>query len=614
MTFETMPWQTVLLGLRDAILQAETVDVLLRKTLSVVNVAYHVDSILWVNLDESNGESCRAYSTLRNWKTLEDSEETSRADDNTSALHNPATDSSESAEVIRRFRPTSIPSWLVQQQRHPQPIQLDTGDLIIPVVDNPPTSSNPSNEGTRMAAPGGMVGNAYPTVSSDSSDQGLRFVFQLRRTMASPPASTSSDLLGQKGEGAFTSDSSADDSNPFGDDPNSSGWTHEDMLRLQAIGDQLILACDALSFKRRLEQSQRHVSLLSRTSHILNTSIHPDLAIQQILSEMGQRMRSDRIILFDLRNQTVAAIATWERPRQQLASLNLEALHPSLWQNTIDLFLQGGASYLELQLNNEDEDEEPLSDWLRTVGVGSALVLPMFIREEFFGAIALLSHRSDRNYSLDELQMARQSSEQLSIAFSIIQYTRAPTLPQAVSPIHQSVANPLPFTDDITHLLNREALEKELDVLSKASVWAFRAPFSLITCDIDYFKLVNDNHGYDVGDRVLNRVAQRLQHQLRRATPIYRYGGEEFAIILEETDLKTAKDVAERLRQSIRSMPLRTETEVLTITASFGVAQLMPDQDHHALDVFKRSEEALFEAKRQGRDRVAVNGQRVITS
>jgi diguanylate cyclase (GGDEF)-like protein len=366
------------------------------------------------------------------------------------------------------------------------------------------------------------------------------------------------------------------------------------------------MACDSLALKRRLEQSQRHASLLSRTAHVLNTSVNLDRAIQGVLAEMGQSMRCDRLVLFDLRQQAVAMLSSWERPRQRLASLNPGTLTYALWQDTIDLFLQGGASYVEFRLTEPDAD--PLQAWLSQSGVESALLLPVFIREDFFGAIALLSGRHDRHYSLDELQMARQNTDQLSIALAMIQYSRASALanPATVQPLTATMTPTDPFTDPITNLPNSDAFERELDTLSQPSVWAFRPPFSLIVCDVDYFKLVNDNHGVDVGDRVLQRIAQKLQHQLRRDTPIYRYGGEEFAIILQETDLQTAKEVAERLRQAVRSMPMRTSSEVLTVTLSFGVAQLKTEGDRHALDVLRRAEQALFEAKRQGRDRVAI--------
>ncbi|NJN86614.1 MAG: GGDEF domain-containing protein [Leptolyngbyaceae cyanobacterium SL_7_1] len=158
--------------------------------------------------------------------------------------------------------------------------------------------------------------------------------------------------------------------------------------------------------------------------------------------------------------------------------------------------------------------------------------------------------------------------------------------------------------DELTQLLNRRSLERELDQLSTKAVWAVHPPFSVIICDIDYFKLVNDTHGHRIGDEVLQGLAQRLQRQLRRDTPLYRYGGEEFIVILTETELKEAVDVAERLRYVVCYEPISTSIGAIEVTVSFGVAQQNPDRDHQAWDVVRRAEQALHGAKRQGRDRV----------
>jgi diguanylate cyclase (GGDEF)-like protein len=133
-------------------------------------------------------------------------------------------------------------------------------------------------------------------------------------------------------------------------------------------------------------------------------------------------------------------------------------------------------------------------------------------------------------------------------------------------------------------------------------MWLVRPAFSIIMGDIDYFKLVNDAHGHAVGDEVLRQIAERFQNQLRQGTPAYRYGGEEFVILLPETQLSAAIGVAERLRWAIAAHPIKTSVGTLGITVSFGVAQQDATRDRDALDVLERAIEAIAEAKRQGRD------------
>jgi diguanylate cyclase (GGDEF)-like protein len=609
MTFETTPWKTVVSGLRAAIFQAETEDMLMRKVVDIVDAAYGANSILWVYATDAEKESWRVYGTAMSWQWFKahsagngvQSSETAASGGEARLAERPqwTEKSKEKSNIVRRFRPTVIPDWLMLLMNHPEPMQLNSGDWIIPVID--PLSDSKSfkqldNGASIDEAPSSDAGDRQPSAAPSVSS--IRFVVQIYLSDSSSPMLDAS----YSGCEAGREDSAE----------NIVGMSRDVWGELQSIGDHLLLACDALKLKRQLEQSQRHVSLLSRTSHILNTSVHPDRAIQQILAEMGQCLRCDRIVVFDLRHQHATMMTNWERPRQQLKSFEDEGLEYSFWQNTIDVFLQGGASYLDFQLTDDAGnvlDDDPLCAWFRAVGVNSALVLPMFIREEFFGAIALLSQRTGRRYPTEELQMAQQSTDQLSIAFTLIQHAGSSPA-SATEPAQPFTASQLHLlTDGLTRLPNREALDRELDTLSKTSVWAFRAPFSLILCDLDYFKLVNDNHGHDVGDRILRRVAQSLQHQLRRTTPLYRYGGEEFVVVLEQTELDVAADVAERLRQTVRSMPFRIDSELLTITASFGVAQLIPDKDQHAIEVLQRAEEALFEAKREGRDRVSVKYQ-----
>lgn len=607
-------WEQSLSLIRQAIADSDTVDVLLRKALQVISSLYETEGILWVGVDEAAPESCRAYATAQNWQTFgsRSFSQTDGVEESVASLTDwggrqtgspqsetvqaetvePETvDRRSPSNLIRRFRPHALPLWLLRQREHPQVMQLETGDLIIPVIEGAEVLSH------RIAHTEAIGHAAHESIHPKSSTghSSLRFVFQFRR----PPVFEQVPEM-RSSEAERRASTSSSDTLPSS--PSISGWASDELEALWSTCHILILACDALVWKRRLEQSQRHTSLLSRTSHLLNSTLPPDRVVRQILGELGQSIRCDRAILIDLRHESASVLSLWERPRHPLTPLSEDELTYSLWQDTIDLFLQGGASYIELILS--EPDPEPLQHWLGTCGAGSALILPVFIREDFFGTITLLSYRHDRSYPLEELRMAGQGTEQMAIALAMIQSTRHPSAARDVAPAPAAPILQEQLRDDITDLLTREALEQELEQLSAASARAFQDPFSLILCDIDYFKLVNDTHGYEIGDRVLQRLSHCLKQQLRRGTPLYRYGGEEFAILLEETRLEEAKEVAERLRRSVRALSLRTTTGVLEITASFGVTQQHRDRDRHALDIMQRAEQALFIAKRQGRDRV----------
>ena len=162
------------------------------------------------------------------------------------------------------------------------------------------------------------------------------------------------------------------------------------------------------------------------------------------------------------------------------------------------------------------------------------------------------------------------------------------------------------WCDVLTNLPNRPALERDLSQLSHPTLWTVDPAFSILLADIDYFKLINDTHGTAAGDEVLQEVAHRLQNQLRQGTQIYRFDGEEFLMLLDGTLLKSAADVAERLRAVVQQQSILTKAGRINATISFGVAQKDLSHDRHASDVVRRAEQALLEAKREGRNRIKV--------
>ena len=126
-------------------------------------------------------------------------------------------------------------------------------------------------------------------------------------------------------------------------------------------------------------------------------------------------------------------------------------------------------------------------------------------------------------------------------------------------------------------------------------------PCSLIICDIDFFKRINDRCGHKIGDTVLRTLAERLAGRSRSTDVLGRYGGEEFALLLPETELSGACYVAERLRTYVRAQPIHTECGELRVTVSVGVAQ-RTEEDTDPMGLLDRADSALYEAKKSGRD------------
>lgn len=156
--------------------------------------------------------------------------------------------------------------------------------------------------------------------------------------------------------------------------------------------------------------------------------------------------------------------------------------------------------------------------------------------------------------------------------------------------------------DGLTQIYNRrhwqESLEQEY-----AKAYRHDKPLSLIMLDLDYFKLLNDNYGHQCGDMVLIEVSALIGSLLRVEDLFGRYGGEEFAIILPETDLAGATELAQRICQEVDMAPLSYNDEVLQVTISLGVAQLNGKESSYE-ELIAQADSALYQAKAQGRNQV----------
>jgi len=160
------------------------------------------------------------------------------------------------------------------------------------------------------------------------------------------------------------------------------------------------------------------------------------------------------------------------------------------------------------------------------------------------------------------------------------------------------------ITDALTGLFNRRYMEMHLATLVEQSANRGK-PIAVLILDIDYFKAINDGHGHDAGDDVLREFSLRVRKAIRNIDLACRYGGEEFVIVMPETDMGVATMVAERLRRLIANEPFAIEQgmRLLDVTISIGIAALVNPTDTAAA-MLKRADQALYRAKRDGRNRV----------
>lgn len=166
------------------------------------------------------------------------------------------------------------------------------------------------------------------------------------------------------------------------------------------------------------------------------------------------------------------------------------------------------------------------------------------------------------------------------------------------------ILSAIALSDPLTELNNRRALEWELP-RQIHNARSRNMPLSLMMIDVDFFKGVNDTYGHLVGDRALQLIVARLRHNLRFYNTPFRYGGEEFVIILSDTGAREAKAIANRLRSLIASQPFAINATLdLSITISAGTATLLPEDDSRGISLLRRADQNLLRAKAQGRNQV----------
>ena len=157
--------------------------------------------------------------------------------------------------------------------------------------------------------------------------------------------------------------------------------------------------------------------------------------------------------------------------------------------------------------------------------------------------------------------------------------------------------------DALTGLNNRASFDREMTrEISNAE--RYSRPLSLLMVDIDFFKKINDTHGHAAGDAVLKSVADCMKVETRGGDVLFRYGGEEFAVILADVDINIANTIGERIRGALKEQMIRFNNIDIDITVSVGVATY--NNGEALTELFDRADKALYKAKESGRDQVQV--------
>jgi diguanylate cyclase (GGDEF)-like protein len=235
-----------------------------------------------------------------------------------------------------------------------------------------------------------------------------------------------------------------------------------------------------------------------------------------------------------------------------------------------------------------DKDAPVFSKKLRVVGMESLLVLPLIAADTAIGSFTVAAHRP-RAFGKDKREMLAVIANHVAVSLANAQmYGRM-----------EAMAT----TDGLTGLVNHRTFQERFDeMLARAERSGSRQ--ALLLTDVDHFKKVNDTYGHPVGDEVLRGVARVVREQVRKVDLAARYGGEEFAIVLEGTDLRGAKETAERIRTEVGKLVFQSAKGPFSVTLSLGIAVFGPDSNdgRDKKTLIANADQSLYHAKHNGRN------------
>lgn len=390
------------------------------------------------------------------------------------------------------------------------------------------------------------------------------------------------------------------------------GWIHSKSEKSTIILDVLNLILQQEFEKKSLAgeilEKYEEVNFFYDISSKISTCLKIEEVIQVIYHEVKKLINFDYISVI-LVNSETGELETLITGREKVI------------KRTVGQAKLGIASYVfnsgEAEIINDvltDARYNPSTTVMR-----SLICAPLTIQNEIIGVINI-SHPDAMAYTTSDLKLFVSLTYQVAAAIQTVQYYEqlkeySQTLEQKVAERTLELENAkyelekLATIDQLTQLANRRKFDEYLQSEWKRMKREKR-PISLILCDVDYFKLYNDYYGHLVGDECLKQVAQVLQNTIRNPADLaVRYGGEEFAIVLSNTNSDGAIKVAQRIQLAIEDLkiPHQLSTVSQYVTISQGISSLFPTQTNTPESLVKLADLGLYQAKNSGRNRHVLN-------
>jgi diguanylate cyclase (GGDEF)-like protein len=319
----------------------------------------------------------------------------------------------------------------------------------------------------------------------------------------------------------------------------------------------------------------------------VTSTLDPTQVLIAILRELTLCLDASQAGIALLNNSRDSLVIVSEFPFNSLTSALRQSIPVN--GNSSTQYVLDTLQPLSILNAQNDPNTEPVHALLKQRKVASILLLPLIVGGEAIGTIGLDSF-TPREFTPDEITLA---SNVAAVAAQAIENS------QLFAEVKQ-----MAITDTLTGLLNRRGLlqygEKALERSHH-----FNRPLGIIMLDLDNLKQINDKYSHAIGDQVLVKVAQVCRQNMRDIDIIGRPGGDEFVIILPETDLTSAQVAAERVRLRISESPLQVGQTIIHFTASLGVCEA-PKSVLELATLLDCADQAMYHAKQSGKDHISI--------
>lgn len=364
-------------------------------------------------------------------------------------------------------------------------------------------------------------------------------------------------------------------------------------VRIVKLGDGFVIVWRDVTERKRIEESEREqrtlAEALQEIAISLNSTLEREAVLDNILEQLGRVVPYDSVNLMLIKNgdaQIVRSRGYEERGLQDIVlthRLNVSETNNLRWMAET-----GKPMTIPDTWQSPDWVRLPKSEWIRS----------------YAGAPLRVNGRTIGFLNVNSAQPGFYSNK---YADRLLAFAVQSALAIENAELFREVQE-LALTDSVTGLRNRRGL-LELGQQEMERSIRFRHSLSALMIDIDHFKNINDLFGHEGGDEVLRFLGNLLLNSTRKSDIVGRYGGEEFLILLSETELSSAIKAAERLRMSFSTLAIPVQDKKISCTISIGVSSLANGaRDLHEL--IRQADQAMYEAKRAGRNRVALAASR----